>query len=180
MHLILAATCVHMIPIHSQRIQFKTNTQNTTDSNQFVRSYIEENMKLSFRSQFRTSLLRTSSRQRNCAAWMSLFLLTKEPVESYTRTLGLTFAPKETLMSTTPVDQFLKSVCRPPDGTYSGPGTPESWWDQFNINWGFTIYLTFYGEGSNEQWRKLLLKITRGAKHEIADLEGDLTAQSPR
>lgn len=75
-------------------------------------------------------------------------------------------------MSSTSVEKFLKSLCRPPDGTYGGPGTPESWWDQFNINWGFTIYRTFYGQGSDEQWRKLLLKITSGAKHEIEALNG--------
>lgn len=75
-------------------------------------------------------------------------------------------------MSCTPVEDFSQSLCRPPDGTYPGPGTPDEWWDQFNVNWGFTIYRTFYGSESDEQWRRLLQKITTGAEDEVAVLDG--------
>lgn len=39
--------------------------------------------------------------------------------------------------------------------------------DRYLQPWGFTIYRTYYGPGSDQQWQKLLRNITSGVKREI-------------
>jgi hypothetical protein len=78
------------------------------------------------------------------------------------------------MSSESELELFLKSLCKPTDGKYP-PGTD---FDQFNRNWGFTIYRTFYGPNSDEQWRKLFEKITKGAAYELSMIE-ELDVQEP-
>ncbi|KAH8693428.1 hypothetical protein GQ44DRAFT_148854 [Phaeosphaeriaceae sp. PMI808] len=44
--------------------------------------------------------------------------------------------------------------------------------EQYLGPWGFTIYRTSYGSGSEEQWQKLLQKATVSAKGRLEKLEG--------
>ncbi|EMD64906.1 hypothetical protein GGP41_003572 [Bipolaris sorokiniana] len=39
--------------------------------------------------------------------------------------------------------------------------------DRYLQPWGFTIYRTYYGPGSDQQWEKLLQNITSGVKHQL-------------
>jgi hypothetical protein len=71
------------------------------------------------------------------------------------------------MSSESELELFLKSLCKPPDGEYP-PGTD---FNQFNRNWGFTIYRTFYGPNSDEPWRKLLERITKGVEYELNMME---------
>jgi hypothetical protein len=65
-------------------------------------------------------------------------------------------------------------LCKPTNGKYP-PGTH---FDQFNQNWGFTFYQTFYGRNSHEQWHKLLERITKGAEYEL-NRRQELDVQEP-
>lgn len=40
------------------------------------------------------------------------------------------------------------------------------------VHWGYTIYRTYYGRGSNEKWSKLLENITDGVENCLHELEG--------
>ncbi|KAI4940062.1 uncharacterized protein J4E92_001350 [Alternaria infectoria] len=61
------------------------------------------------------------------------------------------------------ITKFVDSLRKVPEG--------ESI-EQLKLNdylqpWGFTIYRTYYGPGSNEQWDKLLQNITTGVKNRL-------------
>jgi len=43
--------------------------------------------------------------------------------------------------------------------------------EQFLEHWGYAIYRTYYGPGSDEQWTKLLENITDGVGKGLAELE---------
>ena len=43
--------------------------------------------------------------------------------------------------------------------------------EQFLTHWGFTIYRTYYGPGSDEQWSKLLKNIIDGVEEGLTELE---------
>ncbi|KAH6613023.1 hypothetical protein C7974DRAFT_444495 [Boeremia exigua] len=49
---------------------------------------------------------------------------------------------------------------------------PDEDRDQFLVPWGFTIYRTFYGPGSDDQWSKLLQTITTGTKYRLSIMDG--------
>src|SRR5690242_12197172 len=67
---------------------------------------------------------------------------------------------------TSRITQFVKSLRRIPDGEYV---VDE---DKYLQPWGFTIYRTYYGPGSDQQWEKLLLNITNGVKDRLRAHEG--------
>jgi hypothetical protein len=71
-------------------------------------------------------------------------------------------------MTTLPVHKMLDKLYEFPDRVIQ----PDER-DQFLVPWGFTIYRTFYGSGSDEQWTKLLQTITAGTKHRLSEMEGD-------
>jgi hypothetical protein len=48
---------------------------------------------------------------------------------------------------------------------------PEEDQEQFLVHWGYTIYRTYYGPGSDEQWLKLLKNITDGVGKGLTELE---------
>jgi hypothetical protein len=44
--------------------------------------------------------------------------------------------------------------------------------EQYRRPWGFTIYRTSYGSGSEEQWQKLLQKASDSARNRLLKQEG--------
>ncbi|KAH8706876.1 hypothetical protein GQ44DRAFT_691977 [Phaeosphaeriaceae sp. PMI808] len=68
----------------------------------------------------------------------------------------------------TTITKFLNDLYRyPEDRTVQ----PEEDVEQFLTHWGFTIYRTYYGPGSDEQWSKLLKKITDGVEEGLTELD---------
>ncbi|KAJ8117807.1 hypothetical protein OPT61_g1082 [Boeremia exigua] len=61
------------------------------------------------------------------------------------------------------ITKFVKSLRRIPDGEYV---VDE---DEYLQPWGFTIYRTYYGPGSDQQWERLLLNITNGVKDRLRE-----------
>jgi hypothetical protein len=49
---------------------------------------------------------------------------------------------------------------------------PEEDREQFLLPWGFIIYRTFYGPGSDERWAKLLQTITTGVESGLNRMDG--------
>jgi hypothetical protein len=49
---------------------------------------------------------------------------------------------------------------------------PDEDREQFLQPWGFIIYRTFYGPGSDETWTKLLESITAGVEHSLSQMDG--------
>ncbi|KAJ4381341.1 hypothetical protein N0V86_003690 [Didymella sp. IMI 355093] len=66
------------------------------------------------------------------------------------------------------VQEMLNKLYEFPDRVVQ----PDEDRDQFLVPWGFTIYRTFYGPGSDEQWSNLLQTITTGTKHGLSKMEG--------
>jgi hypothetical protein len=50
---------------------------------------------------------------------------------------------------------------------------PEEGREQLLMHWGFTIYRTYYGPNSDQQWFKLLKNITNGVEEGLTDLDED-------
>jgi hypothetical protein len=49
---------------------------------------------------------------------------------------------------------------------------PDEDLEQFLKPWGFIIYRTFYGPGSDETWTQLLESITAGVEHSLSRMDG--------
>ncbi|KAH8732401.1 hypothetical protein GQ44DRAFT_697591 [Phaeosphaeriaceae sp. PMI808] len=67
------------------------------------------------------------------------------------------------------VQRMLRDLYRFPLDRYV---MPEEDRDQFLEHWGFTIYRTFYGPGSDEKWSKLLQNITAGTEDRLNRMDG--------
>ena len=61
------------------------------------------------------------------------------------------------------ITKFVDSLRKLPEGQ----SIELSKLDNYLQPWGFTIYRTYYGPGSNEQWDKLLQNITTSVKHRL-------------
>ena len=66
------------------------------------------------------------------------------------------------------ITEFLDHLYRSPKGRIVGPEEDQ---EQFLVHWGYTIYRTYYGPGSDEQWLKLLKNITDGVVKGLTELE---------
>jgi hypothetical protein len=68
----------------------------------------------------------------------------------------------------TTITKFLNDLYRyPEDRTVQAEEDIE----QFLTYWGFTIYRTYYGPGSDSQWSALLQKITDGVEQGLTELD---------
>jgi hypothetical protein len=63
---------------------------------------------------------------------------------------------------------FLDHLYKSPKGRIVGPEEDQ---ERFLAHWGYTIYRTYYGPGSDEQWLKLLKNITDGVGKGLTGLE---------
>ena len=61
------------------------------------------------------------------------------------------------------ITKFVDSLRKLPEGE----SIEQSKLDDYLQPWGFTIYRTYYGPGSDEQWDKLLQKIATSVKHRL-------------
>jgi hypothetical protein len=66
------------------------------------------------------------------------------------------------------ITRFLDHLYQLPKGRTVGPEEDQ---EQFLVQWGYTIYRTYYGPGSDEQWSKLLKDITDGVAEALTELE---------
>jgi hypothetical protein len=113
--------------------------------------------------------------QLNCAASYFKYYLCSQRFHANTQMLEyISDLCNNTMSTESDLELFLEKLFKPPEGEF--PTNAD--FDQYRRNWGFTIYRTFYGPNSDEQWRKLLEKITKGAKYELNMME-DLDVQEP-
>lgn len=61
------------------------------------------------------------------------------------------------------ITKFVDGLRKIPDGEH----VYEMNLDKYLQPWGFTIYRTYYGSGSDQQWEKLLVNITNGVKDRL-------------
>lgn len=66
------------------------------------------------------------------------------------------------------ITKFLDNLYVFPEDRTVGPKEDG---EQFLTHWGFTIYRTYYGPGSDEQWSKLLKNITDSVEEGFTELE---------
>ncbi|CAN9459448.1 unnamed protein product [Alternaria sp. RS040] len=66
------------------------------------------------------------------------------------------------------ITEFLDHLYKWPKDRIAGPEEDQ---EQFLVHWGYTIYRTYYGPGSDGQWLKLLKNITDGVGKGLTELE---------
>jgi hypothetical protein len=69
-------------------------------------------------------------------------------------------------MDTTTIQYFMNTLLKGPPIIKAGEE------EQYRRPWGFTIYRTSYGSGSEEQWQKLLQKASDSARNRLLKQEG--------
>ena len=66
------------------------------------------------------------------------------------------------------ITEFLDHLYKWPKDRIVGPEEDQ---EQFLVHWGYTIYRTYHGPRSDEQWLKLLKNITDGVGKGLTELE---------
>lgn len=66
------------------------------------------------------------------------------------------------------IKEFLEHLYKPPEGRLIWPEEDQQ---QFLIHWGYTIYRTYYGPGSDEKWSKLLKNIIDDVEKGLIEVE---------
>lgn len=66
------------------------------------------------------------------------------------------------------ITEFLDHLYEWPKDRIMGPEEDQ---EQFLVHWGYTIYRTYYGPRSDEQWLELLKNITEGVGKGLTELE---------
>lgn len=73
------------------------------------------------------------------------------------------------------IECFRRCLYEPPEDGIIEPGEDR---EQLPLHWNYMLYRTYYGPGSNEQWSKLLDKITYGVEKGLAVLKKEANLES--